>query len=216
MQKQTRSKKILFLIGFLFVFFVVYNVSLSFSRSGKTRVDVDVIPGDSKITINDHRSKKGSNYLKPGTYTFKATAEGFEEFTYTIEVKKDPLRVGLVPSPQSEDAKKWLTDNPEIQLQREALGGGNYTQKGTQIESETPLIAQLPYTDIDGPFSINYGYAKNRENGIYLLIGDSSANGRKAALNWLRNQGQDPTNLEIRFGDFTNPLTSNGSTDGNL
>lgn len=62
--------------------------------------------------------------------------------------------------------------------------------------------------DINGPFTIEYLYTKN--NVDYIKIADSSPQGRMNALHWLRVRGIDPTDLNIRFDDFTNPLKSRG------
>ncbi len=61
-----------------------------------------------------------------------------------------------------------------------------------------------PITDINGPFTIEYIYTKNGVD--YIKIIDSSPQGRMNAMHWLRERGIDPTNLDIQFDDFVNPL----------
>jgi flagellar basal body-associated protein FliL len=62
----------------------------------------------------------------------------------------------------------------------------------------------LPITDINGPFTLEYLYTKNDVD--YLKVSDSSPQGRMNALHWIRENGLDPTDLNVQFEDFTNPL----------
>lgn len=202
------TKRLVTVCLLVFVSFVIYSIITGISRIGKTRIDITVIPEDAKVTINNSETSAGSKYVKPGTYVFTAAKAGFKTYTYEITIKKERTQVGLVPDPESEEAISWLIDNPDIQLEREAIGGTNAMSKGEEIENNTPIIASLPFTSVTGPFTIDYGYTELRKNGIFLLIRNSSPDGRKNALQWIREQQNiDPTDLEIRFSDFVNPLT---------
>ena len=65
----------------------------------------------------------------------------------------------------------------------------------------------MPYIDILGPFSIDYGPSKIQPDGMVLFVSDSSPGGRQKALKWIRENNQEPTDLEIVFSDYLSPLT---------
>lgn len=175
------------------------------SRVGETRVSLDVIPKNAQVKINGVESKTGTHYLKPGTYTFSASLDGWKTDSQEIKITK-PTTVGLIPSPDSVAATELLQDQPELQLERERIGGQRAGQISQALSANNPIIDILPYTEPSGPFSIDYGLSKTDKTRVFLLISDSSPNGRVNALKWLRQQGQDPTNIEMVFSDFINPL----------
>jgi len=194
------------------VLIVIFLFSL-IANSGKTAVTVEVIPNDANLTMNGKTVKPGTLRLSPGEYTVEAAKDGFETDTYTVTVGDENLEVGLIPTPVSDEALAWLNENPEIQLRREELGGQRAAQRGLAFEAETPLLTQLPHNSIlpykgeYGPFSVDYGPSREREFGIFLLISNSSPDGRRNALEWIRDQGYDPTDFEIVYDDFDNPLS---------
>lgn len=96
------------------------------------------------------------------------------------------------------------------------VGGGENAKNGNNETAETEgglpvhsILYNLPVTDINGPFTIEYLYTKDGVD--YIKITDSSPQGRVNALHWLRERGIDPTELIIQFEDFKNPLDSGGN-----
>ncbi len=90
-------------------------------------------------------------------------------------------------------------------------GNNDSTKNGNNETAETEeglpvheVLYSPPITDINGPFTIEYLYTKNSVDHIKIV--DSSPQGRMNAIHWLREHGIDPTDLDIRFDDFTNPL----------
>lgn len=73
---------------------------------------------------------------------------------------------------------------------------------------ESPLVMIMPHTDINGPFTIEY--VTTKDDVDYIKVTDSSPQGRVNALHWLRENGINPTNLNIEFDDFINPLEDGG------
>jgi len=185
---------------------IAYNIGLAISRVGETRVNLGVIPGDSRVTLNNKTVSPGTFYLRPGDYTFKATRSGWSPYEISVRLAKKPLEVGLVPDPASDEAAEYLDNNPDIQLQRESLGGRNSDLVGEQIVARFPIIKALPYEDIYGPFQVDYGLSDKRHGGIFLVVSSSTPPGRMKFLEWLRQQGKDPTDFEIQYNDYTNPF----------
>lgn len=198
-----------FYLGGVLLLIIIYLLALSVSRNGETRVAIHVIPDDSQVLLNDQSIKPGTHYLRPDRYTFIAKKAGFKDDAQTVTVKAEVVDVNLIPEPDSYEARQYLADNPDVQAAREAIGGQRANQKGLQLEQKTPLIKLLPYTDISGPFSIDYGPSDKQKDGIVIVVSNSSADGRVNAIKWIKQQGYNPADMEIRFEDFNNPLEGN-------
>jgi hypothetical protein len=202
----TPKQRILF--GAIVIFLLVtWQIGILISHVGKTKVSVTVIPKDARITLNHKSFSSKTAYLHPGEYTFAASKEGWKTDTQIIDVGKKKVVVNLLPAPNSSEAYNWLKNNLKTQLEREKLGGENVAMKSNEVLQKNPIIGRLPYTDLTGPFSIDYGPSPTRRNSVFLIISNSSPAGRQKALDWIRRHGQDPTNLEIRYYGFSNPIT---------
>lgn len=214
MDKNSMIKKWAVVATIILLIVVGYLAVLNISRKGETKLSIEVIPGDSTLKLNDKNIKPGIIYLKPGIYTITANKEGFKEDKVTVELNSDPVRVGLVPMSDSVAAKKWLTDNPAIQLERERIGGERAALEAQTQEDLTPLIQVLPYKDPSGIFRVDYGSSQTRtiDGAVFIDVNGSNSVGRKNFVKWLAEQGQDPTDLEIQYTDFHNPFFR--GTDG--
>lgn len=208
--KQITTAQWLFLTGFLVVIFIAYNLILVMTRGGEIKVNINVLPDNAKVTINNKPHDKTVVYLSEGKYDFSASADGWKTDTQIINISKDNHQVYLLPDPESEDAKNWLEKNPKIQLKREELGGEKAAAQNQAFLSKNPLLQYLPYSQESPPFTIDYGPSPVRKNDIFLTVSGSSPNGRQAALDWIRQQGADPTDLDITFSGFVNPLSGAG------
>jgi len=199
----------------VFMVLVVVILGVTISRIGKTRVSIKVIPSDAQVFIDGKQSVAGDVYLKPGTYTFSAKKKGFLEDKLVVIVDSTEESIGLIPEPNSDEARRWQKDNPALQLQREEIGGKRAALEGEYVAKNTPLIEYLPYTDVSGPFTIDFGSSKSRQYGTFLEINNSSAKGREKALQWIRSKGYDPTDFEIRYDNaFVNPILPIDTEEG--
>lgn len=204
--KQITTKQWIFLIGLAVVLFVTYNIVLAVTRIGEVKVSINVIPKDSKVTVNGKPSSKRTLYLSPASYTFTASAEGWKTDTQQVAISKASGEVYLLPSPESQAVQDFLRKNPKIQIERETLGGKRVALQNQEALGQNPILKYLPYTNDSPPFTIDYGPAEAGKGNILLLVSNSSPNGRQAAIDWIRQHGEDPTNMEIKFTGFTNML----------
>lgn len=197
------------LLGVL-VIFMAYQTVLGISRFGENKVEIIVLPKESRIYLDNKPSKAGDIYIKPGKYTVKATAEGYSDAKTSVLVDGNTKPVILLPEPASDKATDFLIKNSDVQAKREELGGKLADQAGKEITDKYPIVAKLPVADLLGPFSIDYGFSQIVEGGVFIQISDSSPKGRQKALQWIKDQGQDPTEYEISYSDFSNPLILEG------
>jgi hypothetical protein len=206
-------KKMILLLLIPAVLFVVYVAGMAIGHTGKTKVELLVVPRDAAVSVNGQTFTDTTLYLTPGTYTFTAKRDGFDTESQTVDIKGSHHEVDLLAVPNSPVGNAYLNAHPDEEKIREDAGSKSANEAGLALQKKTPLIAQLPYTDITGPFSIDYGPSSTQKNGSFILISDSSPNGRVNALKWIKQQGYDPVNMEIHFDDFTNPLVENQVPD---
>lgn len=209
---RNKLKFALLVFGIGFASLLLYSIITLVSQAGKTKVSIEVLPKDSVVTINDSEGSSGDTYLEPGEYTFSATKDGFEKDTQTIIVDEGELVVVLLPEPVSEEALEW-SQQPDVALQLESYGGLRATQRGMAIRNTNPLIDRLPHVDFAGPFVVDYGYYGADSTKTYIVIRDTTPNGRIAAIEWIRDQGVNPAELDIRFSDYRDPLSGENTVE---
>ncbi len=174
---------------------------------GKTRLSIHVIPTDSLISINGQVTDSRKIYVAPGSYSVSAKKSDFSEDKINLKVENKNLDIYLLPRPLSDDAVKWLKDNPKIQLEREAYGAKRDVAIQSTLQSKYPLLNDLPqafkYFSIDHGSSIRY---PADPESIAIYIHGTLPPDRQAALKWISDQGFNPADYEIIFSDFTNPF----------
>lgn len=195
------------IFGLLVVFLIVIAIVNYLNTQGKIKVSIQFLPTDAKVYVDGTTITGDTTYLTPGEHTFVASKAGFADDKQVLSISKDINVVGLAPNPQSNEAIQWASD-PSIQAQREAIGTIAASSRGNTLTTNNPIITQLPYVDISGPFAIDYGYTGAGNTSIYLSIHDSTPHGRQGAIDWIKSQGFDPATLDIRFDGFNNPLTA--------
>lgn len=196
-------------IGLAMITLIAIGIATSMQRAGKITVTISVLPADALITI-DGKPSGAAAYVTPGPHTFTAKKSGFKDATATLQISDTLNTVTLLPAPDSPAARTWASETAN-RTQLEEMGAAAASERGSSLQSQYPLIAKLPHTEINGPFAIDYGYAGEDSTQIYFIIHDSTPDGRVNALRWIRDQGIDPTDLDIRYDEYINPLTSAGS-----
>lgn len=167
----------------------------------KDNLVINVAPSSAEVIIDGKPYSSGGKRLEPGKYTITAKKDGFTSPSKTVTVSDDKLiEVDLLLNPVTAEAYGYLRDNPDEQLEREALGGKLVDIRSDEASKKTPLINELPFIDL--MYRIDYGPShKNRQDtaasAIYITLYDESA--RSQALDWIRYKGYDPEKLEIIY-----------------
>ena len=199
------GKKVLSII-LIFSIAVVVLIGLSVSSSkGKSPVKITVLPEYATVSINGKKTSGGTQKLKPGKYTFQATQAGFEsaEEVLVIEKKSQPKTVRLLLTPVSSAALTWASNNQDAYQQIESQSGLEAANDGENFIKTHPIASSLPYKNLI--FNIDYA-ASNSIDGFKLIITASSATDRQYALNQIKDWGYNPSDYEIEFTGFNNPL----------
>lgn len=206
MKKLTFKK---FIIASLFIVAVLIIVSVLplINRIGKTKVTLVVAPHDSKVTLDGRSVAPGEIYVSPGDHTFSAKRTGFSTDTTKVTVTKKSQTVGLVVDPVTAAANKLLIDKPDLQQEREAVGGLLAEKKGKSFQENNSIVNTLPFSNPDELFAIDYsGSSPNYPDNVTIIIKSDFPEGRANALAWIKQQGYNPTDLLISYEGFINPI----------
>ncbi len=202
-----KNNRFYIFIGILVILaLAIWSGIVFISRQGKIKVTIQAAPKDSLIMIDGKKSKVGDVYVEPGEHMFVASKNGFLEDRKKTTISEGNNYVGLLPTAESKEAVEWSNKNSQA---REAIGSIIANQRGEMLRNKASIINKLPYMEIAGPFRIDYGISSASNTAHpYLIIHYTTAESRQKALGWIRKQGHEPTDLDIRFTDFSNPLTS--------
>ena len=180
-------------------------------HKGLIKINIVVLPEDSKLTVDGNASKAGNVYVAPGSHKLKATREDFEDVTQTVntsEVKPGTI-IYLLPKPNSEAAKNWLLQHPDVQRKREAVGGLEAQQQQQELNQKFPIITKLPHENLH--YKIDYSISSGRLEftiTLYAIINRPSQHDqyvqqlhqyKSEALDYLTSNGINPQNYKISY-----------------
>ena len=198
MNKRTIS--ILLFLSSLII--LTYGIVIYTSRINTVPVFLLVSPNKAEITV-ENKKIIGSQiiYLEPGIYDFKASRDGFKRETVHIEVKKDkPLRIVFSLIPITQEAIKELK-SPSRGAEIDKITTDKLVDEQKALEDANPIIKKLPIKNLI--YSIGYRVDPNIPNGIIIEI-DTIEGYRNAAINKIKEQGFDPSKLNIVFRNYAN------------
>ena len=157
--------------------------------------------GKLAVPINTH---KGEIFVTPGDHKIKVSNPGFTTYENSFsayEWNTPGQYIGL--SPESDDAKKWYSKNPRLYKELEQAAYQESVEYGKKFNERWPITKILPIKD--PYFTISYRPVK-QTGDIYLTIKGTSPRYRMFAIDHLRKQGCEPTDYNIEFIGFKNPL----------
>lgn len=186
------------LIAILFIFGVASGIHLQLQGA----LQVDVVPNDSTITLNGHKIPQGKAIgVNQGTYTLKVSRNGFATQTQTVTIaNRDKKDIKIYLLANNDIGQHWLDLHPEQAIEIEGTGSQAYDKLSTQNTNNTPIVSQLPI--YDPQFRIDYGLSEehpNDSNAVGIYITALTPLGRQLALQAIRDNGYDPSDMEIIF-----------------
>lgn len=186
-----------------FVIVAVFTVT-SIDHIGKSPVYVSTVPSDATVKFNSTNRGNGTQWMPAGTYTVTVQKDGFETVKRTVIVddKKSQNVVAVSLIAVSSEAKKWADDHATDYRKNEAYGAIEASVNGDYFTQRNPITTKLPYVD---PY-FTLGYVSHDNQTISLTIETPSPRYRYFAIEKLRQMGYDPTDFDIVFKDFKNPL----------
>jgi hypothetical protein len=183
---------------------------------GKDVVTVMVAPKDTKLTIEGKAIGNNKVKLKTGTYTIKASRDGFtdqtKEYT-TVNSRHNELWFIMLPS---SDTGTEYQKNHQKEFQRAYDFANSFASEAVQSKVLSyPLLKKMP-VNVYPLFTINEGQSKKHPNddtkrAIYINSG--SPESKNSALSYIYSLGFDPSDYEIIFGQI-NGTSGNGPGSG--
>lgn len=181
------SKKInnYIFIGILLLIVVIgWVIHINVSQSGKHSVKITSAPNDATITINNNKVQSSSLHLANGTYTITAERAGFTPVTKEVTISNDTKTVAISLLPETDEAKKWIEDNP-----------GAYSDDFSDISLQDPILRTLPYRNL--LYSIE-GVGSNNTAPIQISV--SAIKGyRNAPIEYMKQLDIDPSNYIYNY-----------------
>lgn len=202
LQKHKRTI-IIVSIGF-FVLLIGWSMATLIGRIGKLPLQISVVPSDALITIDGSRYHNGTVWIKAGKYDMSVEKSGFQtqKKSITVSDQKDKNVVATSLVAQSEEAKKWADQHKDEYSKNEQYGAIEADQAGKYFSEKNPITDKLPFKD---PY-FTISYQARDDLSIKLIIDTPSPRYRFYAIEKIRELGYDPTDFEIEFTDFHNPL----------
>lgn len=207
-----RTRKLIIIVVVILVALIGWQVGLWVSRLGLVPLTVEAVPHDSTVTINNKQiNSNGTTYVKPGSYTIKASRQYFDDASQQINT--DSLNgdtVYLLPNPTQPDGTNWLKQNPDVQQRREVVGGIIDQMNQAALIKKYPVVQQLPA--VTDSYKIDYTVGKNQAVSFQItLLGNSLSDSKQAALDFLTTNKVDPNSVPISYSNIDS-LASMGLT----
>lgn len=208
---QKRRKRIILIVAGIFLVVVAWSLIVLISRSGKVGLYVSTAPSSAVVKIGDATYGRGTQWIVPGSYPIEVSQDGFETVKRTIivssEKEQNVLAVSLVP--KSDEAKKWAEQHEDEYKKNEQYGAIEASQNGKFLAKSSPITTKLPFKD---PY-FTIGYTIDDKQTVTLTIKTPSPRYRFYATEKIRELGYDPTDFQIEFTDFSNPVAKMEKTD---
>ncbi len=201
---QSNKKRIIRGVSVFLGVLLLWTVTSLAGRIGKIPVTMAIVPSNASVTLDGSESgTSGTKWVTPGTYTVSVARDGFASQTQKIvvtgEKEENVIAISLVP--QSDQAKRWATDNAEEYKDNERYGAKQARATGEFIATKNPIVTKLPYTD---PY-YKIAYEMNGDEAVVTIVTESPRY-RFYAVEKIREWGYEPTDLSITFKNFKNPL----------
>lgn len=185
---------------------MAYLVYATIYRSDKVKVDIFVVPGNAKITLNNTASGSGTVYIQPGSYEVLVEKDGFTTHKEVVNIAKPSGAINVALVPESAEAKEWAEKNNDKYVQFEGRVGKQANEEGKKVIETNPIVEMLPYKNL----IIGIGYQNDPEDpsGKSIIITVHAPEGyRQSAINKIVSWGYDPAELKIVFKEYENPFT---------
>ena len=202
------NRKIIIII--LTTFSVIYLLFVLISLINKfdtvtTGLDINVVPSDSEIYIDNNKVGSGINETSPGNHTVLVKRHNFNDNESTVTVIKnevDLVIVGLTPN--NDAGKLWQQNNLDQYHNLEGMADEKFNNDSQSAIAQYPILSELP-KDKSPLYRIDYGVSKkfpNDKKKIAIYISSNSLSNKLSALNYIYEMRYDPSDYEIIFQEL--------------
>lgn len=222
MNPQRRQLIIIGVIGaaLLLVVFIIIAIVSSRPKSpdvNTAKVVIQVTPTDAEIKLNGKKVRSGEHIVPaPSKVTVEVSRKGFFKQSRSAQLSSLETRYfGLILESNSTETSNFYNDSTKQAKAANEIASQVYDQNSADVAYYNPLTRQLPYLGDGLDFRVDYAQHLGRASGpadaIYFQISANTEADRQKAINWIKDQGFDPSIMEIEFSDFSNPLVTGGA-----
>lgn len=210
------NKKYIALFASFLMLFLAYGSYSALIRASKTEVTFTVAPSVSQLYIDGVQVHTGKQYISRKQHKIEAKLDGFSTYSQSVTITKSDKMINILLNPITNKARIFLDANPDFQLERERLGGVQFSEGSQHINNKYSFISSLPLER--QRFTVNYGdpqrtKKKNGDPAIALYVSVTDPSEKRNALRTVSEElGIEPADIEIIFENYTNPFGS-GSSD---
>jgi hypothetical protein len=168
--KSNGLRRIIILLVAVFVIAIGLQAYSYFKHRGLVAVNIEVLPSDSTLTVDSVATKPGKMYLTKGTHHLEATRQDFDKDSKDINTNDlaPGITVFMLPHANSQAAKEWLAQRPDVQRRRESAGGAEAERNRQQLLSKYPIIGKLPYENLH--FKVDYSLDNNNKPSFTVSL----------------------------------------------
>jgi hypothetical protein len=212
MQLPPRVRAIIWAIALIFVGLLAWQLVFYFNHRGLVKVDIQAVPADSQLSIDGRSHESGVTYIKPGQHILLATRQYFDDDRKAIDTadfEKDQI-IYMVPAANSEKARQYLQNNPEVQRARESAGGAEQERLRRVTLKRFPFLESLPRETLH--YKIDYALGTEGKPKLlitlYPIINgpedyprylDQAKQYKQEALTYLEQNGARPADFDISY-----------------
>jgi hypothetical protein len=181
------------------------------AQNKNAEINIEVAPSAAKVKIDGHSAKNGINKVVSGEHIITASYEGFADQSKKIlAIESQQVYAGFVLLSNNSSTSTWYDDHPKDKEKSGAITSRQFDSISKQSADSSPLLSSLPYVDLT--FRIDYGTPLKSadKSKPALFIKGLEPKYRQLALDWIREQGADPSDYEINFVDAASPLEGIG------
>ncbi|MBX4197625.1 hypothetical protein KW801_03680 [Candidatus Saccharibacteria bacterium] len=202
----------LLILGLFVAIILSFNIVSYIQHRGQIAVKVAVLPSDSSLTVDGKVTAAGKLYLTKGSHKLEASRQDFDRDTKNINT--DDIQTGTViymlPAANSQAARTWLLQHPDVQKQREAAGGAESERLQTILIKKYPIISKLPKENLH--YKIDYSVDANQKFSLtittygiingpadYTRYVEQTKAYKQEALDFLKQNGVGPNTYPINY-----------------
>lgn len=195
----TRERKTALIIGAIIALIVGWVIIQAISSYNKGTLEMQRAPSNMTFTVDGKPQKALSFKLSAGEHTIQGTSPGFATTTEKITIKRgETLKKDLLLVPSDYRGETWLQEHPDEAGLYSAKSSEQFDKDSEAMVDDNPIVLQLPQY---GPgWTITYGSSvkyPNKTGAVAIHIWGSDPDMRQEALRWMRENGFDPSDMEI-------------------
>jgi len=168
-------------------------------------ITVTAAPSDSKVTLNNKSGQLGLNTVAPGNYSVTISRDGFASVTKNVTaVKGQDTPVAFALTPDRADTANWYLTHSQDATTAQNITNSQYSSVAN-YKATQPISSILPYTAGGFEFTIAEDPDSDDVNNPLIYIEADTPSAQQDALTWIKNQGYDPSKLNLKYSTTTDP-----------